>query len=314
MIQGGGGPGLPVESVRRLSGRERIVRQKLQSDRSEEPGILGLVHHTHSTPPELLDDPVVGHRAADRLIVASLSSVGALAGHRPRRDVHRRSRQKHPGLPLRPQQRPDFPLQRIIACARPVSEKRRAPRAEGPAPIATGAQPVSSAPRSSFASSPSSRYSQAFAARQSRLTVPVDNFSTLAISSTVSPAKNRISTICAFRGSISGQRDQCVVQGDEVHIRFLAAANDDGFVQRHMLDAADPASGCDDARAPRGCGASPAPTRRKSAPDSATACACNPPAANRLRSPGPWLAGCDRGARHACSGGRGGEVRRRRSA
>ncbi len=47
----------------RISGH--VLGQKLQGDETMEPGVLGLVHHTHPAPAELLDDAVVRDGLAD---------------------------------------------------------------------------------------------------------------------------------------------------------------------------------------------------------------------------------------------------------
>src|SRR5437899_10414678 len=47
VIQGGSGPGLAPETVQALRVASEFVRQKLESDRALEPGVLGLVDYTH---------------------------------------------------------------------------------------------------------------------------------------------------------------------------------------------------------------------------------------------------------------------------
>jgi len=67
VVEGGGGLRLSSEAL--YSGRvaEDPIREKLQRDGSVQPGVLGLVDHTHPPAAELLDDPVVGDGLADHV-------------------------------------------------------------------------------------------------------------------------------------------------------------------------------------------------------------------------------------------------------
>ena len=155
-------------------------------------------------------------------------------GDLDRRDVEKscrrgRARRAASGFPARAPRSP------------PHARRRKASRSAGrplQTPTAAGYRRGSSVPDPFPVPPVSSRYSQALALRQSRLTVPVDIFSTSPISSTLSPPKNRISTICAFRGSIRASADERLVERDESRLRIPGRPDDDHVVQRHMLDAA----------------------------------------------------------------------------
>src|SRR5712692_973361 len=65
MIQCRGGTGFPLEPFQRRMILGVIVRQKLESNRSAEAGVLGFVHDTHTTAPEFFHDAVVGDGLPD---------------------------------------------------------------------------------------------------------------------------------------------------------------------------------------------------------------------------------------------------------
>ena len=83
----------------------------------------------------------------------------------------------------------------------------------------------------------SSRISHAFASRQSRITVSGDTPSAAAVSSTVRPPKNRISTTLALRSSIFASASSASSSRDEIAARF---GDHQRFVERHRLRAAAP--------------------------------------------------------------------------
>src|SRR6266851_466600 len=64
MIQCRGGTGFPLEPFQRRMIFGVIVRQKLESNRSAEAGVLGFVHDTHTTTPDLFKDAVMGNGLA----------------------------------------------------------------------------------------------------------------------------------------------------------------------------------------------------------------------------------------------------------
>ena len=81
----------------------------------------------------------------------------------------------------------------------------------------------------------SSRYSQILALLQSRLTVTGETLSTTAVSSTLRPPKNRISTTRTLRIH-ARKRVQRVIERHEVDARIDAHEN--GLIQRDMVHAA----------------------------------------------------------------------------
>ena len=48
---------------------------ELQGDEAVQPGVLGLVHHSHAAPAELLDDAVVRDGLADHAVGAMLGGA-----------------------------------------------------------------------------------------------------------------------------------------------------------------------------------------------------------------------------------------------
>ena len=76
-----------------------------------------------------------------------------------------------------------------------------------------------------------SRCSHAFASFQSRITVSTDTFKTEAVSSTLSPPKNRSSITRALRSSTVGQRLERIVEGDEI-LTWLVR-HDQRVIKRH---------------------------------------------------------------------------------
>ena len=117
VIQGGGGSSLAPETIQGLRVASELVRQKLESDEALEPGVFGLVDHTHPACVQLLDDAVVGDGAADQRIGAYLCGFALLASEGPRGHFYRRILQEPSYLTLRRQQGPDFALQGLVARA-----------------------------------------------------------------------------------------------------------------------------------------------------------------------------------------------------
>ena len=65
MVQSRRGLSLASEAGQGLRVLGNFVRQELQSHKAAEFSVLGLVHHTHPTTAELLDDAVVRDGLAD---------------------------------------------------------------------------------------------------------------------------------------------------------------------------------------------------------------------------------------------------------
>jgi hypothetical protein len=65
MIQGRCGTSLPAEAFERPRVSGNICRQELQGDEATNLRVLGLVHDTHPTAAELLDNAVVRDGLAD---------------------------------------------------------------------------------------------------------------------------------------------------------------------------------------------------------------------------------------------------------
>ena len=82
----------------------------------------------------------------------------------------------------------------------------------------------------------SSRYSQILALLQSRLTVTGEILSTMAVSSTLRPAKNRISTTLHFARVDARECVQRIIEGHEVGAGI--DAHEHGLIQRDMGHAA----------------------------------------------------------------------------
>src|SRR5262249_1536845 len=59
MVQGRGGSGLALKSLHRMVVLGNFIGQEFESDLATEPGIFGLVDHTHATAPQFLQDAVV---------------------------------------------------------------------------------------------------------------------------------------------------------------------------------------------------------------------------------------------------------------
>jgi hypothetical protein len=68
-----GGLSFPAETFVRLRVSSNIFRQELQGDEATKLCILGLVHDTHPTTAQLLDDAVVRDGLADHSVDAWLS-------------------------------------------------------------------------------------------------------------------------------------------------------------------------------------------------------------------------------------------------
>src|SRR6266700_7528257 len=67
MIQRGCGLRLPLETSQGLSVSGNLLRQKLESDETMEPGVLGLVDHTHTAAAQLLQDAIVRNGSTYKL-------------------------------------------------------------------------------------------------------------------------------------------------------------------------------------------------------------------------------------------------------
>jgi hypothetical protein len=65
MVQGGRGSGFALEALERRLVVELLRGEELQRNESAEARVLRLVHDSHATAAELLDDAVVGDRLAD---------------------------------------------------------------------------------------------------------------------------------------------------------------------------------------------------------------------------------------------------------
>ena len=65
MVQGRGGLRFALEAGQCLGVSGDFIGQELQCDKTMQPGVLGLVDHTHAAAAELLDDAVVRDGLAD---------------------------------------------------------------------------------------------------------------------------------------------------------------------------------------------------------------------------------------------------------
>ncbi len=65
VVQCGRGLGFTLKAGQRLRVAGDFIGQEFQGDKSAQPGVLGLVHHTHPTAAQLLDDAVVRDGLAD---------------------------------------------------------------------------------------------------------------------------------------------------------------------------------------------------------------------------------------------------------
>ena len=120
-------------------------------------------------------------------------------------------------------------------------------RASGPAPADRARTPRSKRSRTSLPAlrrhaRSSSRKSQAFAERKSRLTEDGEVSRTSAVSSIVRPPKKRSSTICACAPSSALSRVEGLVERQDVDLARRLGRGD-GDVQRHLLDLAAPLLG-----------------------------------------------------------------------
>src|SRR5712692_9411835 len=66
MIQGRGGFGFATESAQGLRVPGNIVRQKLQSDKAIQAGVLCFVDHAHASATKLLDNAVMRDGQSDQ--------------------------------------------------------------------------------------------------------------------------------------------------------------------------------------------------------------------------------------------------------
>ena len=153
---------------------------------------------------------------------------------------------------------------RRVQPARAPTRLHRSPRC---AAIARGGHP------SGDLSGLSSQYSHARARFHSRFTVRGETFSTSAVSSTVSPPKNRSSTIWLFRASTVAS----AFNASSIATRSVVCCGTmSAFVERDGRSLRRPACRCDDAeRDRRACGASTAPKDRRNERDPATRCSPN---------------------------------------
>src|ERR1017187_7402841 len=114
VIQGGSGAGLAPEAIQGLRMPGEFAGQELESDKSLEPRVLGLVDHAHAAVAQLLHDAVMGNGPPDR----DLLPVFAIpASHRPRDHFYRWILQELSCPLIGRQQGTDFPLQRLVARA-----------------------------------------------------------------------------------------------------------------------------------------------------------------------------------------------------
>ena len=67
MIQGRGGSGLAFKTADRIGIGSDLVVQELESDKAAETEILGLIDNPHTPAAELLDNAVMGDRAAGQI-------------------------------------------------------------------------------------------------------------------------------------------------------------------------------------------------------------------------------------------------------
>ena len=65
MVEGGGGAGFAAEAFECLRILRHVVGKKLESDKSTQRSVFGLVHHTHPATAQLLDDAVVRDGLSD---------------------------------------------------------------------------------------------------------------------------------------------------------------------------------------------------------------------------------------------------------
>src|SRR5437773_11015278 len=80
VIQGGSRSGLAAETIRGLRVTSQFAGQKLESDKTVQPGVLSLVDHPHPACAQFLDYPVVGDGPADQRIGALPRVVAMLPG------------------------------------------------------------------------------------------------------------------------------------------------------------------------------------------------------------------------------------------
>ena len=129
---------------------------------------------------------------------------------------------------------------RGAAPRRPRRRRPRTRRDSGPSSASAGvADPVDAAVSGQSPSGRpplSSRSSHSLASFQSRFTVSGDTFSASAVSSTLSPPKNRSSTTWARRSERRGEVRQRLVQRDQVLAALLR--HDQRLVERHARGAA----------------------------------------------------------------------------
>jgi len=67
VIQGRGQARFAAESFERNLVLRKFVREKLQGYKPAETGVLGLVHHAHSTGPDFFQDAIVTDRRANHV-------------------------------------------------------------------------------------------------------------------------------------------------------------------------------------------------------------------------------------------------------
>jgi len=65
MVQSRGGLRFPLESAESLVVSGNLFRQEFEGNKTVQPGVLGLVHHSHTTAAKLLDDTVMRDGLAD---------------------------------------------------------------------------------------------------------------------------------------------------------------------------------------------------------------------------------------------------------
>src|SRR3984885_11144181 len=84
VIQAGGGPRLAPETVRGHLVARELAGQELESDKSLQPGILGLVDNTHAAASDLFEDRVMRNGPAGWGAGAIQPAFTRASGQRPR--------------------------------------------------------------------------------------------------------------------------------------------------------------------------------------------------------------------------------------
>src|ERR1700758_3313475 len=75
VIKRGSRPRLPLEALKQLGVPGHIRRKKLQGHAATELGVLGLVHHTHTTRAQFTQNLVMQERLADEGILVHIGRL-----------------------------------------------------------------------------------------------------------------------------------------------------------------------------------------------------------------------------------------------